>query len=90
MSELFEILMILCFGFSWPISIIKTLKVKTAAGKSPLFISLIIIGYVFGITSKIISGNIGIAFIFYWINLFMTSFDLVLQLYYRKKDALKK
>ena len=41
-AELFEIIMILCFGFSWPISIIKTLKAKTAAGKSPLFIILII------------------------------------------------
>ena len=45
MPEVFEILMILCFGFSWPISIFKTLKVKTAAGKSPVFISLIIIRY---------------------------------------------
>lgn len=88
MAELFEIFMILCFGFSWPISIIKTLKAKTAAGKSPVFISLIIIGYIFGIVSKIISGNINLAFIFYWINLAMTSLDLVIQLYYRKKDTL--
>ncbi len=87
MPEFFEILMILCFGFSWPISIYKTLKVKTAAGKSPVFISLIITGYVFGIISKILSGNIGIAFIFYCINLCMTSLDLILQLYYRKKNA---
>lgn len=89
-AETFEIIMILCFGFSWPISIIKTLKAKTAAGKSPLFIILIITGYIFGIVSKIISDNIGIAFIFYCINLCTTSFDLALQLYYRKKDALKK
>ena len=86
MPEFFEILMILCFGFSWPISIYKTLKVKTAAGKSPVFISLIITGYVFGIISKILSGNIGIAFVFYCINLCMTSLDLTLQLYYRKKN----
>lgn len=90
MPEVFEILMILCFGFSWPISIFKTLKVKTAAGKSPVFISLIIIGYIFGIISKILSNNIGIAFIFYCINLCMTSFDLSLQIYYRKKDVLRK
>ena len=42
MAEFFELLMVLCFGISWPISIIKTLKTKCVSGKSPLFIIFII------------------------------------------------
>jgi len=86
LAEFFELLMVLCFGISWPISIIKTLKTKCVSGKSPLFIIFIIMGYIFIITSKLISGDIKYAFYFYWLNLAMTSFDLFLQFYFRNKD----
>ena len=86
MPEILEMMMVLNFGLSWPISIIKTLKSKTAAGKSPIFIGLIVFGYVCGIVGKIISENITYVFVFYCINLVMTSFDLGLNLYYRNKE----
>ena len=86
MPEILEMMMVLSFGLSWPISIIKTLKSKTAAGKSPIFIGLIVFGYVCGIIGKIISGNITYVFVFYCINLVMTSFDLGLNLYYRNNE----
>lgn len=86
MPEILEMMMVLSFGLSWPISIIKTLKSKTAAGKSPIFIGLIVFGYVCGIIGKIISENITYVFVFYCINLVMTSFDLGLNLYYRNKE----
>ena len=34
MSELFEVFMVLCFGVSWPISIYKSIKSKTAREKA--------------------------------------------------------
>ena len=86
MAEFFELLMVLCFGISWPISIIKTLKTKCVSGKSPLFIIFIILGYIFIIISKLISKNITYAFWFYWLNLDMTTTDLCLQFYYRNKE----
>ena len=55
MVEILEAILVISFGISWPISIIKTLKSKTSAGKSPLFISLIIFGYICGIISKILN-----------------------------------
>ena len=55
MAEIFEMIMVLSFGLSWPISIAKTLKAKTAKGKSPVFIGLIVFGYICGITSKILA-----------------------------------
>ncbi len=88
MAEIFEMIMVLSFGLSWPISISKTLKSKTAAGKSPVFIGLIVFGYICGIISKIVSQNITYVFVFYCLNLVMTSFDLCLNLYYRHKESL--
>ena len=85
-AEILETIMIVSFGVSWPISIAKSLKSKTSAGKSPLFISMIIFGYICGIISKIIAGNYNLAFYFYWINFATTSFDLALNLYYRNKE----
>ena len=67
----------------------KTLKAKTSAGKSPLFISLIIFGYICGIIGKIINipvKPLNYVFIFYCINLVTTSFDLCLNLYYTNKE----
>ncbi len=81
MPELFEAAMIICFGFSWPLSVYKSLKSKTVRGKSLLFECLIWTGYVFGISGKLITHNITYVFIFYVINLIMVSVDLVL--YYR-------
>ena len=93
MAEILEAIMVISFGISWPISIYKTLKSKTSAGKSPVFISLIIFGYICGIFSKILNIDVkplNYVFIFYCINLVTTSFDLCLNLYYRNKEAKQK
>lgn len=78
MSELFEALMIISFGISWPIAIGKSLKSKTAKGKSILFIMFILCGYAFGISSKLLSGKISYVFVFYIINFVMVAIDACL------------
>ena len=50
----YEFLMLCCFGFSWPFSILKTIKAKSAKGKSLGFMFLIELGYTFGIAHKIL------------------------------------
>ncbi len=45
---IFEIIMLLCFGVSWPVAILKTLRSKTVKGLSPLFLTLILTGYISG------------------------------------------
>ncbi|MGI6724808.1 MAG: hypothetical protein ACOX62_01160 [Christensenellales bacterium] len=78
-AELFEIMMIVCFGFSWPINVIKSWRVRTTKGKSLLFLLFIITGYVFGITGKLISGHFKwYVLLFYVLNLTMVSVDLCL------------
>lgn len=80
MAELFEILMIVSFGFSWPINAVKSYKARTTKGKSLFFLLLIFIGYIFGITSKLINPN-GFKWyvmFFYVLNLIMVGIDLLL------------
>ena len=52
MSEILEIIMLVAFGVSWPISLIKNIKSRSTKGVSILFYFLILVGYVAGIISK--------------------------------------
>ena len=47
MPEILEIIMILCFGASWPFNVAKSYRARTAKGKSLLFLILIEVGYLF-------------------------------------------
>lgn len=55
MPEILETAMLLCFGASWPFNVIKSLKTRSAKGKSLTFLCLILIGYVMGIIAKLIN-----------------------------------
>ncbi|MDO4488466.1 MAG: hypothetical protein Q4B67_05215 [Eubacteriales bacterium] len=75
---MFETIMLLCFGASWPLNVIKAYKAKTAKGTSLPFILLIITGYIAGITAKIISGQVTYVLIAYVFNLAIVSLNLVI------------
>lgn len=57
LNELLEILMLVCFGFSWPLNAIKSYRARTTKGKSLPFLLLILTGYVFGIVAKLVNPN---------------------------------
>lgn len=78
MAELFEVLMVVSFGISWPMSILKSMKAKTAKGKSLFFLVMILFGYACGITSKLLKGNLNYVIFFYILNFIMVGFDLIL------------
>lgn len=75
--SLWEIGMLLCFAASWPVSIYKSLKTKFVLGKSPAFMIIILIGYIFGILHKIFY-HYDIVIFLYIFNFLIVSFDLVL------------
>ncbi len=78
-AEIFEIIMIVCFGLSWPMNVIKSYRARTTKGKSLPFLLLIITGYVFGIIGKLLGGNFKwYVLFFYVLNLLMVSTDLML------------
>lgn len=77
MESILETVMLVCFGFSWPLNVIKAYKAQTAKGTSLPFILLIITGYIAGISSKIISGQINYVLIAYILNLAIVSLNLI-------------
>ena len=86
MSELFEVFMVVSFGISWPMSILKSMKAKTAKGKSLFFLCMILFGYACGITSKLLKGNLNYVIFFYILNFIMVSIDLGLYSTNRRLD----
>ena len=69
MGQIFETVMLICFGCSWPMNLIKAYKARTAKGTSLPFILLIITGYVAGILAKIVNGQINYVFAVYILNI---------------------
>ena len=94
-NDILEAIMIVCFGFSWPLSIRKSYVSRTAKGKSGLFEILIEIGYIAGIINKILvvssakeplSWVFYLASAFYVLNFTMVAIDLCLWVRNRRLD----
>ncbi len=51
--SIYEIIMLVCFGSAWPLSIYKSYTSKSNKGKSLPFMVIILMGYIFGIIHKI-------------------------------------
>jgi len=77
MSQLFEVIMLICFGISWPISVVKSLKSKSSEGKSLIFTFVIILGYVAGILSKIFKTELTYVLFLYIFNLIVVNIDMI-------------
>ena len=88
MGLILETVMLICFGFSWPLNVIKAYKAKTAKGTSLPFILLIITGYIAGIAAKVITGQINYVLIAYIVNLAIVSLNIVI--YFRNVSLDKK
>ena len=76
-APILETIMLVCFGFSWPMNLIKAYKARTAKSTSLPFVLLIIMGYIAGISAKIIMGNINYVLVAYLLNLAIVSLNLV-------------
>ena len=82
LAVLFETIMLVSFGFSWPFNIAKSLKSKTTLGKSVAFEIIVVCGYLFGIAAKMIiynrTGVLQYSFWFYILDILLVSTDIVL------------
>ena len=95
--NIFESMMLLCFGFAWPVSIYKSAVSKRTAGKSLLFLVVLQIGYVAGILFKLTEfwGNIkinpdaamSVNLYLYCLNFIMITIDECLYLRNRRIEA---
>ena len=76
MAYILETIMLSCFGFSWPINLMKAYRARTAKGTSLTFLLLIELGYIAGIMAKIISGNINYVLAVYLLNFLLVALNL--------------
>ena len=87
-ASILETIMLLCFGCSWPLSLIRNIKARTARSMSLGFIILIITGYVAGIIAKFIKMDVTpwYVFVVYFFNLIVVSANLVVYFINRNYD----
>ena len=85
MSEILEVIMVVSFGASWPLNVIKSYRARTTKGKSLWFLCLIFFGYIAGSASKLLNASYMMAIdskwyilFFYVLNLVMVGADLCL------------
>ena len=88
LSEILEIIMVVSFGASWPLNVMKSWRARTTKGKSLAFLCLIFFGYIAGIVSKLTNEVYMASFsskwyvlFFYVLNFLMVGADLCI--YYR-------
>ncbi len=93
MAEILEVIMVVSFGASWPLNVLKSYRARTTKGKSLAFLLLILFGYVAGITSKFMNaaymaefGQKWYVLFFYILNFIMVSIDLAMYVRNYKLD----
>lgn len=96
MAEIFEMIMIVLFGASWPINVVHSYKARTNKGKNLAFLVLIFVGYIFGIISKLVNplymaeiSSKWYVLFFYILNFLMISADLLLYVRNGKIDKIR-
>ena len=91
MAEILEIVMLISFGASWPLNVVKSYRARTAKGKSLPFLCLILFGYIAGMASKFVNPHFDFAakwyvLFFYALNFVMVFVDFLLYFRNRKLD----
>lgn len=81
--SVFEIIMLVCFGSAWPFSIYRSWRSKSVAGKSFLFLLVVLTGYLAGILHKVFF-HLDRVIILYIVNFTLVFTDIMLYLRYRR------
>lgn len=90
-SQVCEFFMLFAFGFSWPFSIARTCRAGRSgagvAGKSPMFMIIVLTGYVGGILARLLDANSGNDWLclVYLTDMALVSTDLALYCHYARR-----
>ncbi|MBQ3596764.1 MAG: hypothetical protein II988_02985 [Clostridia bacterium] len=76
MATALEAVMLICFGLSWPVALLKNLKASSYKNINIWFILLITLGYIAGTSAKIIKGDFSYVFYIYIFNLIVVSCNI--------------
>ncbi len=95
MAEIMEVVMIVSFGASWPLNVLKSYRARTTKGKSLAFLLLIFFGYIAGIVSKLINeaymasiAQKWYVLFFYVLNFIMVGADLLMYVRNKRLDKI--
>lgn len=72
--------MLIMFASSWVVNILKSIRARTAKGKSVLFELIIYAGYIVGTVGLIVDGVFGFMFWCYVLDLVLVTIDLIFTL----------
>lgn len=86
MTQALEATMLVCFGLSWPMNLVKNFKAGTAKSMSLKFILLIIFGYLAGISAKLLTHQLNYVLIVYFLNIAIVSLNLGVYFLNKHKD----
>ena len=89
MATILESVMLICFGCSWPMSLMTNIRAKSAKGMNLWFYVTILVGYLAGITAKLVAHNITYVLAIYIINLIFVFSNIVVYFRNRKFDKEK-
>lgn len=81
--SIFEVIMLICFGAAWPLSIYKSYTSRSTEGKSMLFLIVILVGYVAGILHKVFNQYDAVLYL-YLLNFVMVLTDLLIYIRNRR------
>ncbi len=94
MAEIFEVIMIVGFGASWPLNVMKAYRARTTKGTSLAFLLIIFFSYIAGIASKLINEAYMADFarkwyvlFFYALNFIMVGINLLVYVRNKRLDA---
>lgn len=86
--SIFEAMMLVCFGLSWPMNILKSWRTRSAVGKSLAFLLIIEVGYICGMLNKMLV-KFDWVFFLYVLNFCMVGTDVILYFRNRRLDRLR-
>ena len=84
--SIFEIIMLISFGFAWPFSIHKSYTSRSVKGKSFLFLIVIFVGYLAGILHKTFYYYDKVIYL-YILNMTMVGIDILLYIRNRRLQS---
>lgn len=86
MQNILETAMLICFGLSWPINLVKNIQAKTAKTTSLKFLLLITFGYLCGIAAKMVSHQYNYVLVVYFLNLAVVGANIAVYFINRRHD----
>lgn len=87
---IFEAAMLVCFAASWPFNLRRAYLARTNVGTSITFMSIVLIGYLFGVANKLVNDDINYVLAFYILDIALVSAGVLIYIRNRKFDNLSR